>query len=35
MLGRQACYQGKELTWDQVFKSNQTWKSDVVVEKLG
>jgi myo-inositol 2-dehydrogenase / D-chiro-inositol 1-dehydrogenase len=35
ILGRQACYKGKEMTWDQVFKSNQTWKTDVIVEKLG
>ena len=34
ILGRQASYEGKEMTWDHLVKSNQHWKTDVELEKL-
>jgi hypothetical protein len=34
ILGRQAAYEGKELSWDQVAKSGQQWKADFNLEKL-
>jgi myo-inositol 2-dehydrogenase/D-chiro-inositol 1-dehydrogenase len=34
ILGRQSAYESKEMTWDQVLKSNQAWKSDVDVDRL-
>lgn len=34
ILGRQAAYDGKEMTWNQLLKSNQSWKSDLSLEKF-
>lgn len=34
ILGRTAAYKSKELTWDQLLKSNLQWKTDVNIEKL-
>jgi hypothetical protein len=34
ILGRQSAYESKEMTWDQLLKSNQAWKSDVDVDRL-
>src|SRR5262249_57032335 len=34
ILGRQAAYDGREITWNQLLKSNQGWKSDVSLEKF-
>ena len=34
ILGRQASYDSREMTWDQLLKSNQQWKSDVDVDRL-
>ena len=31
---RTAAYKSKELTWNQLLKSNQQWKTDVDVQKL-
>jgi myo-inositol 2-dehydrogenase / D-chiro-inositol 1-dehydrogenase len=34
ILGRQSSYDGKEMTWNQLVKSNQSWKSDLSLEKF-
>jgi len=34
ILGRQAAYRAKEITWEQLLKSNQQWKTDVNVERF-
>src|SRR5579863_616084 len=35
MLGRQAAYQGRELTWDELLRSNEHWDSGIDLDKLG
>jgi predicted dehydrogenase len=35
MLGRQAAYQGRELTWDELLRSNEHWDSGIDLNKLG
>jgi predicted dehydrogenase len=35
MLGRQAAYQGRELTWDELLRSNERWDSGIDLNKLG
>jgi myo-inositol 2-dehydrogenase / D-chiro-inositol 1-dehydrogenase len=35
MLGRQAGYQGRELTWDELLRSNERWDSGIDLNKLG
>ena len=34
MLGRKAAYTGREVTWDELLKSNEKWESGINVEKL-
>jgi myo-inositol 2-dehydrogenase / D-chiro-inositol 1-dehydrogenase len=34
ILGRQSSYDGKEMTWNQLLKTNQSWKSDLSLEKF-
>jgi myo-inositol 2-dehydrogenase / D-chiro-inositol 1-dehydrogenase len=34
MLGRTAAYTGKEATWDELLRSNETWDAGLDVEKL-
>ena len=34
ILGRQAAYTGREVTWDQMLKSNEHWESHIDVTKL-
>jgi predicted dehydrogenase len=34
IMGRQAAYEAKEVTWDQIAKSNQHWKSDLDLDNL-
>ena len=34
MLGRQAAYQGRELTWDELVRSNEHWDSGIDLNKL-
>ena len=35
MLGRQAAYQGREVTWDELLRSNERWDSGIDLNKLG
>jgi predicted dehydrogenase len=35
MLGRQAAYTGREVTWDELLRSNEQWDSGIDVNKLG
>ena len=35
MLGRQAAYQGRELTWDELLRSNERWDAGIDLNKLG
>lgn len=35
MLGRQAAYQGGEMTWDELLRSNERWDSGIDLDKLG
>ncbi len=35
IMGRQAAYKKKEITWAQFTKSRQQWKTDVDINKLG
>jgi predicted dehydrogenase len=35
MLGRRAAYTGREVTWDELLKSNEHWDGKINVEKLG
>jgi myo-inositol 2-dehydrogenase/D-chiro-inositol 1-dehydrogenase len=35
MLGRQAAYQGREVTWDELLRSNEHWDSGIDLNKLG
>jgi myo-inositol 2-dehydrogenase/D-chiro-inositol 1-dehydrogenase len=35
MLGRQAAYQGREMTWDELLRSNEHWDSGIDLNKLG
>ena len=35
MLGRQAAYQGHELTWDELLRSNEHWDPGIDLNKLG
>jgi myo-inositol 2-dehydrogenase / D-chiro-inositol 1-dehydrogenase len=34
MLGRRAAYTGREVTWDELLRSNEHWESKINVEKL-
>ena len=34
MLGRRAAYTGKEVTWEELLKSNEHWDAKINVEKL-
>lgn len=34
ILGRQAAYEGRELSWEQVVKSGQQWRADINLEKI-
>jgi myo-inositol 2-dehydrogenase / D-chiro-inositol 1-dehydrogenase len=35
MLGREAAYQGREVTWDELMRSNEHWDSGIDLDKLG
>lgn len=35
MLGRQAAYSGREVTWEELLRSNEQWDSGIDVNKLG
>lgn len=35
MLGRQAAYQSRELTWDELLRSNEHWDAGIDLSKLG
>jgi hypothetical protein len=35
MLGRQAAYQGRELTWDELLRSTEHWDAGIDLDKLG
>jgi myo-inositol 2-dehydrogenase/D-chiro-inositol 1-dehydrogenase len=35
ILGRQAAYQGREVTWDELLRSNERWDSGIDLNKLG
>jgi myo-inositol 2-dehydrogenase / D-chiro-inositol 1-dehydrogenase len=35
MLGRTAAYKGKEVTWDEMIRSNEAWDAGLDIEKLG
>ncbi|HET9318591.1 MAG TPA: Gfo/Idh/MocA family oxidoreductase [Bryobacteraceae bacterium] len=35
MLGRQAAYQGREVTWDELLRSNERWDFGIDLNKLG
>ncbi len=34
MLGRKAAYTGREVTWDELVKSNEKWDAKIDLEKL-
>jgi hypothetical protein len=34
MLGRQAAYAGRELTWDELQRSNEHWDAGIDLNKL-
>ena len=34
MLGRTAAYSGREATWDELLRSNETWDAGIDIEKL-
>jgi myo-inositol 2-dehydrogenase/D-chiro-inositol 1-dehydrogenase len=34
MLGRTAAYTGKETTWDELLRSNETWDAGIYIDKL-
>jgi hypothetical protein len=34
MLGRTAAYTGREATWDDLLRSNETWDAGIDLEKL-
>jgi predicted dehydrogenase len=34
MLGRTAAYTGKETTWDELLRSNETWDAGIDIDKL-
>ena len=34
MLGRPAAYAGKEATWDELLRSNETWDAGLDLDKL-
>lgn len=34
MLGRNAAYEGRELTWEELLKSDQHWEADLDLEKI-
>lgn len=35
MLGRTAAYTGKEVTWDELLRSEEVWDAGIDIEKLG
>lgn len=35
MLGRSAAYTGREATWDELLRSNETWDAGIDIDKLG
>jgi predicted dehydrogenase len=35
MLGRMAAYTGREVTWDELLRSNEHWDAGINLEKLG
>ena len=35
MLGRKAAYTGREVSWDELVKSNEHWDAKISVDKLG
>jgi hypothetical protein len=35
MLGRQSAYQGREMSWDELLRSNEHWDSGIDLETLG
>jgi hypothetical protein len=34
MLGRRAAYTGREVTWDELVRSNERWEARIDVEEL-
>jgi hypothetical protein len=35
MLGRQAAYEGRELSWEELLKSTEQWEPGIDLNKLG
>jgi hypothetical protein len=35
MLGRTAMYTGREVTWEELVRSKETWEAKLDLEKLG
>lgn len=35
MLGRQAAYSGREMTWDELLRSNEHWDAGIDLNKIG
>jgi hypothetical protein len=35
MLGRTAMYTGREVTWDELLRSEQSWDAGIDLDKLG